>query len=130
MRAEVVALRPDDSLDEAARLLQEHGVDALPVVGDAGQVVGLLSNRELLRLLVPAYVQRVAAGGPAADPRGARVRDAMARSVLCISEDQSLADAANLLATKDVERAPVVKDGVLRGFVTRADLVRRLLGSR
>ena len=56
--------------------------------------------------------------------------DAMARSVLCVSEDQSLADAANLLATKDVERAPVVKDGVLRGFVTRADLVRRLLGSR
>jgi CBS domain-containing protein/mannitol/fructose-specific phosphotransferase system IIA component (Ntr-type) len=130
MRAEVVALRPDDSLEEAARLLQEHGVDALPVVGQAGQVVGILSNRELLRLLVPAYVQRVTAGGPTADPRTARVRDAMARSVLCVSEDQSLADAANLLATKDVERAPVVKDGVLRGFVTRADLVRRLLGSR
>ena len=130
MRAEVVALRPDDSLEEAARLLQEHGVDALPVVGQAGQVVGILSNRELLRLLVPAYVQRVTAGGPTADSRTARVRDAMARSVLCVSEDQSLADAANLLATKDVERAPVVKDGVLRGFVTRADLVRRLLGSR
>ena len=54
----------------------------------------------------------------------------MARSVLCVSEDQTLADAAQLLATKDVERVPVVKDGVLRGFVTRADLVRRLLGSR
>jgi CBS domain-containing protein len=130
MRAEVVALRPDDSLEEAARLLQVHGVDALPVVGDAGQVIGVLSNRELLRLLVPGYVQRVTAGGPAADPRAARVRDAMARSVLCVSEDQSLADAANLLATKDVERAPVVKDGVLRGFVTRADLVRRLFGRR
>jgi CBS domain-containing protein len=36
MRAQVVALRPGDTLDAAARLLQEHGVEALPVVGDAG----------------------------------------------------------------------------------------------
>jgi CBS domain-containing protein len=130
MRAEVVALRPDDTLDEAARLLQRHGVEALPVVGDAGQLVGLLSHRELLRLLVPGYVQKVAAGATRPDPRTSLVRDAMARSVLCVSEDQTLADAANLLAAKDAERVPVVKDGVLRGFVTRADLVRRLLDSR
>jgi CBS domain-containing protein len=130
MRAEVVALRPDDTLEQAARLLDQHGVEALPVVGDAGQVLGLVSHRELLRLLVPAYMQRVSAGAPAADPRTARVRDAMARSVLCVSEDQTLADAAHLLAARDVERVPVVQDGVLRGFVTRADLVRRLLGSR
>jgi CBS domain-containing protein len=58
------------------------------------------------------------------------VGDAMARSVLCISEAQTLADAAHLLATKDVEQVPVVKDGTLRGFVIRADLVRRLFGSR
>ena len=127
MRAEVVALRPDDTLDEAARLLQHHGVEALPVVGDAGQLVGLLSHRELL---VPGYVQKVAAGATRPDPRTSLVRDAMARSVLCVSEDQTLADAANLLAAKDAERVPVVKDGVLRGFVTRADLVRRLLDSR
>jgi len=130
MRAEVVALRPDNTLDEAARLLQYHGVEALPVVGDAGQLVGLLSHRELLRLLVPGYVHKVAAGAARPDPRTSLVRDAMARSVLCVSEDQTLADAANLLAAKDAERVPVVKDGVLRGFVTRADLVRRLLDSR
>jgi CBS domain-containing protein len=111
-------------------LLEQHGVDALPVVGDAGQILGLVSHRELLRLLVPGYVQRVTAGAPGGDPRAARVRDAMARSVLCVSEDQTLADAAHLLASRDVERVPVVQDGVLRGFVTRADLVRRLLGSR
>jgi len=130
MHAPAVALRPGDTLDAAARLLQEHGVEALPVVGDAGQVVGLLSNRDLLRVLVPAYVQRVTTGGTTPDPRTTSVRDVMARSVLCISEDQTLADAAHLLATKDVQQVPVVKDGTLRGFLTRADLVRRLFGSR
>jgi CBS domain-containing protein len=41
-----------------------------------------------------------------------------------------VADAVHLLTSRDVERVPVVAEGVLRGFLTRADLVRRLLGSR
>ena len=130
MRSDIAALRPDDTLEQAAALLQRHGMDALPVVGEAGQVVGLLSYRELLRLLAPGSLPRVAAGAPPADPLAMLVRDAMTRSVLCVADDQTVADAAQLLATKDVESAPVVEDGVLRGFVTRADLVRRLLGSR
>lgn len=130
MRADIAALRPDDTVTEAAALLQRHGMDALPVVGEAGQVVGLLSYRELLRLLAPGFVPRAGAGAAPADPLAMRVRDAMARTVLCVSDDQSVADAAHLLATKDVDGAPVVQDGVLRGFVTRADLVRRLLRSR
>ena len=75
-------------------------------------------------------MQRVTTGTSPTDPQQMRVRDAMARTVLCVSEEQTIADAAHLLATKDVEWVPVVKDGVLRGAVTRADLVRRLLGSR
>lgn len=130
MRAQVVALRPEDTLDAAAGQLQRHGVDALPVVSETGEVVGLLSYRELLRNLVPGYVQRVTAGTAPAEARAPLVRDVMARSVLCVSEDQTLADAAQLLATRDVERVPVVREGVLRGFVTRADLVRRLLAGR
>lgn len=125
-----VPLRPDDSLGEAARRLEREGTAALPVVGEAGQVVGLLSYRELLKLLAQGVVQRVTTGVSPADPEQMRVRDAMARTVLCVSEEQTIADAAHLLATKDVEWVPVVKDGVLRGAVTRADLVRRLLGSR
>jgi CBS domain-containing protein/mannitol/fructose-specific phosphotransferase system IIA component (Ntr-type) len=130
MRAQVVALRPEETLDAAASQLQRHGVEALPVVSETGEVVGLLSYRELLRNLVPGYVQRVTAGTAPAEARVPLVRDVMARSVLCVSEDQTLADAAQLLAARDVERVPVVREGVLRGFVTRADLVRRLLAGR
>ena len=130
MRAQVVALRPDETLEAAASVLQRHGVDALPVVGQRGEIVGLLSYRELLRHLVPGYMQRVTSGTPPADPRAPLVREVMARSVLCVSEDQTLADAAQLLAARDVERVPVVRDGALRGFITRGDLVRRLLAGR
>jgi CBS domain-containing protein len=133
MRAQVEALQPDDTLDAAARTLGRVGADALPVVAEGGQVVGLLSYRELLRQFAPGYVQRATGAAPARqppDPRTLRVRDAMARSVFCVSEEQTVADAAHLLTSRDVERVPVVADGVLRGFLTRADLVHRLLGSR
>ncbi len=131
MRSEVAALRPDETLDAAARQLERLNVEALPVVGEGGQLLGMLSHRELLRELAPGYVQRVtAAAAPRAKVGPRLVRDAMARSVLCVSEDQTLADAAHLLSTREVERVPVVEEGVLRGVLTRADLARRLLASR
>jgi len=55
------------------------------------------------------------------------VKEAMARSVLCVSDDQRLSDVANLMNNKDVDRFPVVREGIVVGFLTRADLIRRLL---
>jgi CBS domain-containing protein len=136
-----LALRPDQTLSEAVRLLLMSGLDAVPVVDLSGVVVGLLSHRELLKHLVPAYVHRVTTGVPqpsgrsasgektSVDPAVSRVREVMARNVLCVSEDQSVADVAHLLATKDVARVPVVREGVLRGVLTRSNIVRKVLGT-
>jgi CBS domain-containing protein/mannitol/fructose-specific phosphotransferase system IIA component (Ntr-type) len=139
MTRDVLSVAPAAPLREAARLLVEHRWEAVPVVGEGGDVVGLVTNRELLRLLGPAYIQRVNTGEVPAVPRAAAhaaarpldlpVRDAMARSVLCVSEDQSVADVAALMANKNVDRCPVVKDGQLTGFLTRADIVRKLVGT-
>jgi CBS domain-containing protein len=131
-----VALSPEMPLEEAARLLVRHGLDAAPVVGPAREVIGLLSNRELLRHVLPSYVQQVRTGERPRLPRrkndglpgAVLVRDAMARNVLCVSEDQSLSDVASLLANKDVPCLPVVQEGVLRGVLTRAEIVRKLIG--
>lgn len=139
MTTRVVSVRPETPLGDAARLLLQHQVEALPVVGDTGVVLGMISNRELLRFLVPAYVQRVntgefraarRSGDPKpADPRQLPVKEAMWRNVLCLSEDQPIADVAQLLANKDVDRFPVTRDGVLCGFLTRADIVRKIIGT-
>ena len=53
----------------------------------------------------------------------------MTRQVLCVSPDQPLAEVASLMMNKDVERVPVVRDGRLVGFLTRGDIVRKLIGS-
>jgi len=55
------------------------------------------------------------------------VREVMDRSVLCLEEDQTIADVAALMLSKEVERFPVTRDGTLVGYLTRADIVRKLL---
>jgi CBS domain-containing protein len=136
MTARIPAVRPDTSLAEAADLLVSSRVGAVPVVAESGELVGMLSHRELLRYLVPAYIQRMTTGEAGAakvkvatDPQSTPVREVMARNILCVSEEQSVAEVAQLLASKDVERVPVVQDGILRGFLTRADIVRKVLGA-
>ena len=57
------------------------------------------------------------------------VRDVMTRQVLCVSPEEPLADVASLMMHKNVDRVPVVHDGRLVGFLTRGDIVRRLIGS-
>ena len=54
----------------------------------------------------------------------------MTRSVLCVSEDQALSEAANMMVNRDVEQLPVVREGELVGFVTRESILRALHGLR
>jgi len=136
--AQLPALGAVETLGEVARLMVEREIRALPVVDDAGSFVGMITHRELLRYLIPDYLQRTKSGEfrvptrsqlqrGSTDPRLIAVKDAMARTVLCLSEDQTLADVANLMSSKDVDRFPVVREGVVVGFLTRADVIRRLI---
>ena len=140
MTPHIRTVRPEQTLGEVAHLMVEHDVRALPVVDDAGSLVGMITHRELLKYLLPSYVQRTKSGEFVAptksqlqrgstDPRTILVREAMARSVLCVAEDQTLGDVANLMSARDVDRFPVVREGRLVGFLTRADLIRRLIAT-
>ncbi len=141
---QVLSVKPDTTLQRAAALMVRHSVPALPVVGDDNEVLGMVSHGELMRYLLPAYTKRMSGEFPAAkrprgkaakeakppdDPRNMPVRDAMDRSVLCIPEDERLADAAAVMMNKNVDRVPVVREGSLVGLLTREDIVRRLFGT-
>ena len=133
MTTQVQTIAPEKPLGEAARYMVEHDVRALPVVDDGGSLLGMITHRELLRYMIPGYLQRAKTGEfvkpMVGDPRQMPVREAMARSVLCLSEDQTLSEVANLIHSKDVDRFPVVRQGVVVGFLTRADLIRRVIAA-
>ena len=138
MTAQAITVGPERTLGDVARLMVEHDIRALPGVDDGGSLIGMITHRELLRFLIPHFVQRTKTGefhAPtrsqlqrgSADPQLILAKEAMARSVLCLAEDQTLADVANLMSSKDVDRFPVVREGLVVGFLTRADVVRRLI---
>jgi CBS domain-containing protein len=121
----------DVSLRQAARELIRSGLGALPVVDADQRLLGMLSERELMRhLLASEVLSDGSARHPAPALLGQKtVRDVMTRQVLCVGPEQPVADVASLMSNKDVERVPVVREGRLVGFLTRGDIVRKLIGS-
>jgi FOG: CBS domain len=123
--------RPTTPLRDAAREMARSRIGALPVVDAEGNLVGMLSERELMRDMLSnkAIFGGTTTHHSSGSEHGKRtVRDVMTRQVLCVSPDQPLAEVASLMANKDVERVPVVREGRLVGFLSRADIVRKLLG--
>ena len=134
MTAEPRVVSADTPLRQAAQDMVRAGIGGLPVVDEQGRVIGMLSERELMRHLLSAYLHGGSAGATTttkAPPGAGRrlVRDVMTRQVLCVSPDQPLAEVASIMTSKDVDRVPVVGGGRLVGLLTRGDIVRKLIGS-
>lgn len=133
MTQRVYRVLPDTRVSELIELMGLHDLKAVPVVGDKREVLGIVTDRDLLRFLLPHLGQGAVADRPAAALQDSAVRDTpvreiMSRSVMCISEDQGLAELASIMVNKDVERLPVVSEGQLTGFLTRGDILRKLFG--
>jgi CBS domain-containing protein/mannitol/fructose-specific phosphotransferase system IIA component (Ntr-type) len=124
-------VRVDSPLREVARMLVRTGLGALPVVDDEDRVLGMVSEREVIRHLLTIQAFTGSEARIASPPANGTktVRDVMTRQVLCVAPEQPLAEVASLMSNKDVERVPVIRDGRLVGFLTRGDIVRKLIGS-
>jgi CBS domain-containing protein len=122
MTQRVYRVSPDDPVKVVLDLVAEHRLRAVPVVGEDREVLGLVTDRDLLRFLLPG-VQRPSEGGGVV---GTKVREVMSRSVICVSEDQALTEVASIMVSKDLERLPVTSEGKLTGFLTRGDILRKL----
>jgi len=119
---------PATPVREAVQFMIRRGWRALTVVDAGGQVLGIISESDILRAIVP-YIPK--AGEPVMkgpDTLPTLVRDIMTRSVLCVSEDMALEEAAYTMINKDVEQLPVVTEGKLTGILSRSDIIRKLFG--
>jgi CBS domain-containing protein len=132
MTASVVTISPDASLKEAAAILAEHAIGALPVLDGDGSVQGIVTEADILlkehgespqgglrTLLHRDEVQAIEAKVTAHT-----VGDAMSAPAITVEAERSLALAAGLMLDHGLNRLPVVERGELVGIVTRHDLVR------
>lgn len=112
---------------EVLDLMIRRGLHAVPVVGKEYEVLGIITTGDALDALLNR--RRARAGGEGSGGDELVARDVMTRTVLCVSEDQLLMEAAQMMANRDVEQLPVVRDGALVGFLTRDSVLRALRGT-
>jgi CBS domain-containing protein len=132
MTRDVVTVRPDATLKEAARLLVCRRISGMPVVDDGGQLVGVLSEGDLLfkqrgepgRDGVLAWLVHRGNGAEHAKLDARLVEEAMTSPAITIDAGWSLTAAAERMLRDGVNRLPVVRGDRLVGIVTRADIVR------
>jgi CBS domain-containing protein len=140
MTAEVATLRADQPVTEAADVLAERNIGAMPVVDDAGRIVGMLRDDDLIaseaRVHVPTFINFLGLGVPMPGEMahlerelkkiaGATVGDVMQSEPPTIGPDASIEDLASLMHEKSVTHVPVVDaDQKVVGIVARGDVVR------
>jgi CBS domain-containing protein len=108
MTADVLAVDPTASIGEAAEKMMDAGVGAVVVMEDMVRLVGIVTERDILR----AVAQRARAAE-------ARVRQWMTESVITIEPETSVEDAAKMMFERNFRHLPVTnKDGRLLGIVS------------
>lgn len=137
-----VTVTPQTSLQEAIQLLAEHRISGLPVVDDAGNLVGVISETDLMwretGVETPPYIMFLDSVIYLQNPTryekeihkalGQTVGEVMTDKPISILPDQSLREAAHLMHEKNIRRLPVVdeKEGKVIGIVTRGDIIRTM----
>lgn len=111
---EVATIHPQASVGEAVQLLAQHNVGALVVSEDGAAVIGILSERDVVR--------RLAGDGAAVLEH--RVEDLMAREVATCHGHADLEVIMNTMTSGRFRHMPVVDDGHLRGIVSIGDVVK------
>ena len=142
MTADPVTVGPELTVTEAAHLMTERRVGALPVV-QGGKMVGLVTEGDLImqdaRVHFPTYLSLL--GGylfaPGANERfesslrkavAATVADVMTHEPITVTADASVTDVATLMVERDIARVPVMDGDTVIGIVTKSDIVRSLAG--
>ena len=142
MTPDPLTVSPGMSVTEAAKLMVDKHIGALPVV-DGGKLVGLVTEGDLImkdvKLQYPTYIHLLD-GFIMYPPSTARfehelkkavaatVGDVMTADPVTIQADATVEDVASLLVDRDISRVPVLEGAGLVGIVTKSDVLRAIVG--
>lgn len=110
----VSTAHPDDSIQEIATRLAQRKIGAVVIVGDAGKVVGIISERDIIRLLAENGAKALSL----------RASDGMTREVISCSKSNTLDEIMEMMTTGRFRHLPVVEEGGLIGIVSIGDVVK------
>ena len=139
METDLRTASPDERLADVGAVLEGRRHSMLPVVDEDGDLVGIVSETDLLAFVlpIPAEDMENLSFLPRSyrlpdfeqhDLRDARVRDAMkSEALVTVAEDEQIVQIAFLMVKHNIAQVPVLREGRLVGQVSRNDLVRELV---
>lgn len=134
MTRNVVTIAPDASIHDAAKLMIDHHVSGLPVVDDAGKLIGIVTERDFLRrqelgteIKRPRWLEFLRGPGRQAvdfvREAGRKVHEIMTPTVYSVIPDAELIDIVDIMERHRIKRVPVVQGDRLVGIVSRHNFV-------
>jgi CBS domain-containing protein len=117
---DVVSIQPTASVLEAARLMNDRGVGGVVVVDEANSLLGIFTERDILRRVV-------AAGLP---PETTSVADVFTRDIVTCTPDMNVEEIGAIMSTRRVRHLPDVDVLGLHGVVTIGDLLAHRLSDQ
>jgi CBS domain-containing protein len=137
MVSNVITTGPEATVQEVAAILLKNRISALPVVTRDGELIGIISEGDLIRRKetdtehhrswwMQLLVGRTPLAAEYIKSHSHRVTDLMTRTVITAKPETPLRDIATLLEKHGIKRVPIVHDGKLIGVVSRANLVQAM----
>lgn len=137
MTTKVHTAKRDANVGEIARLMSTERISGVPVVDDDGQVIGMVSETDLMhraetgterrrKWWISMFIDDDMRARDFLKAHGQKVEHVMSRFVISVPESAKLAEVADILETNNLKRVPVLKAGKIVGIITRGDLVRAL----
>jgi CBS domain-containing protein len=142
MDREPVTVSPESSVEEVVRLLKNHELPGVPVVNEGGRCIGIITEADLVLadeqgdLHIPHYIELMG-GVVFLEPLrhfeerlrkavASKASDMMTADPVTVGPDQTVQEAARIIAEEGHNRLPVVEHGQLVGLVTRVDVLQAL----
>ncbi len=126
MSRPVITVHPETSMQDALDLMREEHVRRLPVVNKRGQLVGIISEKDLFKAS-PSNATTLSVYEMHDLLRKITIEQIMTHDVVTVNEDTPLEEAARIMADCNVSGLPVLQGGKLIGLITETDLFKTFL---
>ena len=120
MSESLLVLRPQQTMGQAIEALYKKGVSGAPVLTDQGELVGVLSEFDCMKMVASSAFHQEALAAQLT------VADLMSPNVLTLEPNTDLPSICHRFMTTKVRRLPVVQDGKVIGMVSRRDVLKAL----
>lgn len=137
IKSEVITVNQNATYREAANVLYQNKISGVPVVDDDGRLVGLLSEKDLFKMLFPyeddfsadpeMYLDFEIGENRIDEIENHKISDFMNKHVVTIDKETPVLKAGGLMLARGIHRLPVTENGKLIGIVSRKDIFGTIL---